>query len=193
MRKRKGLVWIILALAIVGSFYFDAEISKIFSLTRNYILNEFFLGITFVSSEVIILFFLTSLFLWQERKRKWIIPLWVTLGVGVIISFILKITVQRLRPFQEGIVSTLPSLESAHFLSWNFSFPSFQTMLAFSAIPILSKEFPKLRYFWIIFAVLVAFSRVYFGLHFMSDVLVGGVMGYIIGKVVVYEAEERRR
>jgi membrane-associated phospholipid phosphatase len=58
-------------------------------------------------------------------------------------------------------------------------------MLAFCAVPILAKEFPKFKYIWIIFAGLVAFSRVYFGLHFMSDVTAGGLIGLIIGWAVI--------
>lgn len=185
MKKRGWILSGAFAVLIILSFYFDSEISRGIVSIRSNILNDFLLGITFISSEIIIFFVLTSLFLWQEHKRKWILPLWLTLGLSAAISFALKIAVQRQRPFQIGIVSIFPFLEDANFLTWNFSFPSFQATLAFCAIPILSREFPKFKYIWIIFAGLVAFSRVYFGLHFMSDVLVGGLIGYLIGAIVV--------
>ena len=184
--KKRGMIitGIVLLLALI-SFYFDSKIIEHISLLRNDYLNDFFLGITFVSSEIIIFFFLTSLFLWKEHKRKWILPLWATLGLSAIVSFFLKIMVQRPRPFQLGITSILPILEKSSHVIWNFSFPSFQAMLAFCAIPIISKEFPRLKNIWIVFALIVAFSRVYFGLHFMSDVIIGGVIGYMIGMFVV--------
>ncbi|VVB82064.1 Undecaprenyl-diphosphatase [uncultured archaeon] len=172
-------------LFIIASFYFDNILIKDISYLRNSIVDNFFLIITLVSSEVIIFFVLSALFLWREHKRKWIFPLWASLGLSVIISFILKVAVHRPRPFQLGLVQLLPSLQEASFSSWNFSFPSFQTMLVFSAIPILFAQFPKLKKFWIAFAVLVAFSRLYFGVHFVSDVLSGGVIGYLIGLIVV--------
>ena len=192
MKKRNFLIAVIVILAIIISFYFDSEIVEGVSLIRNNFLNDFFMGITFVSSEVIIFFFLTSLFLWREHKRRWILPLWLTLGLSVIFGFLLKIAVQRPRPFQTGIVSILPVLEESNYLVWNFSFPSFQAMLAFCAVPILAKEFPKFKYVWIIFAGLVAFSRIYFGLHFLSDVIAGGIIGYLLGVFIVKLEKEKK-
>lgn len=182
---KRVLVIILGILATIISFMFDEKIIQYISLFRSGALNEFFLGITFVSSEIIIFFFLTSLFLWKEQKRRWILPLWLTLFLSIIVSFVLKSGISRARPFQQGLVSVLPVLEKSSHLIWNFSFPSFQAMLAFCAVPILAKEFPRLRYVWIVFAGLVAFSRVYFGLHFLSDVIAGGLIGLILGWAMI--------
>jgi undecaprenyl-diphosphatase len=194
--KNKKNVWIIIGILIISavffSFYFDNLLIKGVSLLRNDILDNFFLLVTFVSSEVITFFILTSLFLWKEHKRKWIIPLWVSLGISAIVSFILKITIQRDRPFQIGLVPLISKLQEASFSVWNFSFPSSHSILAFCAVPILSQKYPKLKKVWIAFAVLVAFSRIYFGLHFVSDVIVGGLLGYIIGVIVVKLEKEYR-
>lgn len=91
-----------------------------------------------------------------------------------------------------GIVSTLTILQEKSFDIWNYSFPSFQAMLAFCALPILSKEYPKLKYFWIAFASLIGFSRIYFGLHFLSDVVVGAFLGLLIGMFIVQKEEETK-
>lgn len=193
MEKNKiAFVSIFFALAIIASFYFDNIIVEGISYLRNIYLNDFFLGITTASSAIIVFFFLTSLFLWNEHKRRWILPLWLTLLLSAAVSFIIKFSIQRPRPFQTGIVSVLPILEKASHAVWNFSFPSFQAMLVFSAVPILSKEFPKFKYVWIVFASLVAFSRVYFGLHFLSDVIVGGLIGWILGVLIIKGERENR-
>jgi len=184
MKKREVLfISIIIIFAILCFFYFDVGISQSFENIRNYFLTDLFMGITYVSSGVIIFFILTSLFLWKENKRKWILPLWITLALSAVVSFLLKIAIQRPRPYQIEVVSSL--LEEASHNIWNFSFPSFQAMLAFCAIPILSKEFPKLKNIWIIFAVLIALSRVYLGVHFMSDILIGGLIGYFLGYLLI--------
>ena len=188
IKKKEVIIFSLVILAIFASLYFDIQIVKGVSVIRNNTLDDFFIGITFVSSGIIIFFVLTSLFLWKENKRRWILPLWTSLALSVIVGLLLKITVQRLRPYQLdilGIVSVLPVLQEVVHSTWNFSFPSFQAMLAFCAIPILAKEFPKLKYVWIAFAVLIAFSRIYFGVHFLSDVIAGGLIGYILGMIMV--------
>ncbi|MBI2043446.1 phosphatase PAP2 family protein [Candidatus Pacearchaeota archaeon] len=191
-QRRRIILFLIFIALIFASFYFDSQIVRTISFLRNGFLNDFFLGITFLSSDLLIFFFLTSLFLWNENKRRWIFPLWLTLFLSVVASFLLKMSIQRMRPFELEIVSTLPVLIKESFNAWNYSFPSFQAMLVFCAIPILDMEFRKFKYFWIAFAVLVAFSRVYFGVHFMSDVLAGALIGYLIGLFVVRMEKEKK-
>jgi undecaprenyl-diphosphatase len=165
---------------------------KYVSFIRNGVLDNVFLIVTYLSSEVIIFLILTALFLWKDHKRRWILPLWVTLGISAIVGFILKITIQRQRPFQQGLVSLLPKLQEASYSIWSFSFPSSHALLAFCAVPILSEQYPKLKKVWIGIAVLIAFSRVYFGLHFISDVLAGGLIGYVIGMLIVKLEKEKK-
>lgn len=184
------LISIILTLIV---FLNDALIIKFIESLRNYYLDYLFLSVTFASNTLIIFFFLTSLFLWKEHKRRWIFPLWLTLFFSAVISFFLKALIKRPRPFQEGIVSILQiafHFMKDNFNTWNFSFPSFQAMLVFAALPLLNKEFKKFRYIWIIFACLVGFSRAYFGVHYLSDVLSGAIIGYLIGYLMVLTEEK---
>ena len=193
MRNRKVFIGaILIALIILIIFAFDFWIVEGISSIRTNFLDGFFLGLTFISSKFIIFFFLTILFISFRKKREWVLPLWSTLVIASIVNFFLKIAVQRPRPFQLGIVSILPILEKASHAVWNFSFPSGHAIIVFSVLPLLNKEFPKLKYMWIIFAVLVAFSRVYLGLHFLSDVIVGGLIGYLLGAVIVRIEKENK-
>lgn len=194
---KKGVFIVGLAMSIVLTimvFLYDIEVIRFISSLRNEYFDYFLLSITFVSNTIIIFFFLTTLFLWKEHKRGWIFPLWFTLFFSLITSYIIKILVQRPRPFQIGLVSVLQiafHFIRANFNTWNFSFPSFQTVLVFSALPLLGKEFKKFRYIWLVFACLIAFSRVYFGTHYLSDVLAGGIIGYLIGLVIVSIEEKK--
>jgi len=165
-------------------FLNDVVIIKFIEGLRNYYSDYIFLSITFASNTILIFFFLTSLFLWEEHKRRWIFPLWMTVFFSAAINFFLKFLIKRPRPFQGGIVSVLQVafyFMKDNFNTWNFSFPSFQAMLVFAALPLLNKEFKKFKYIWIIFACLVGFSRAYLGVHYLSDVLSGAIIGYLIG------------
>ena len=191
-KNKRIFAWILVVFAVIVSFYLDNTLVRDVSFLRNSVLDKIFLVMTYVSSEVVILAVVTALFLWKDEKRRWILPLWLTLGVSAIVGFLLKVTVQRLRPFQIGIVSLLPQLQKASYDIWNFSFPSNHSMLAFCVVPILSEQYPKLKKVWIAAAVLIAISRIYLGLHFFSDVIVGGAIGYLIGIMIVrLEKEEK--
>ena len=88
-----------------------------------------------------------------------------------------------------GIISAIGSV-SARYLTWDFSFPSLHTMLAFSVVPFLDEEFPRFKYVWIALAVIIGFSRIYLGFHFASDVIAGGLLGYIIGVIIIKSEKE---
>lgn len=190
--EKKRIFIIGLAMSIILTFLvflYDAEILKFIVSLRTTYLDYVLLSVTFVSNAFIIFFFLTSLFLWKEHKRRWILPLWFSCFFAIAVSYLIKITVMRPRPFQKGLVSVLQiafHFMKNNFSTWNFSFPSFQAMLVFAALPVLSKEFKKFKYIWLVFACLVAFSRAYFGVHYLSDVLAGAVIGCFIGYIMVF-------
>jgi undecaprenyl-diphosphatase len=143
---------------------------------------------TYLGSSIAILFILTSLFLWHEHKRRWIVPLWVSLFFSGLFVVAIKLVSARVRPFYLG----LPTLNIFinKFLWWDTSFPSFHAAIAFSALPVLDKEFPRFKFVWFAFACLVGFSRIYFALHFLSDVIAGAVLGYAVG-ILATRLEER--
>lgn len=192
MKRKVFIVVIVMFIVLTAVVYlYDAEIVKLICSLRNGVFDYVLLGVDFMSNDFIIFFFLTGLFLWGKRKRRWILPLWLSVFFSTVISYFIKILIARPRPFQKGLVSVL----QIHFIrnnfnTWNFSFPSFQAMLVFSALPLLNREFKKFRYVWIVFACLVAFSRVYFGVHYLSDVLAGAIIGYLIGYVLVLIEEK---
>src|SRR3989344_2448133 len=162
MKTSRLIAGILILFAVILSFYYDLQISLFFLSLRRVFLTKFLFGLNLISNIVIIFFFLTSLFLWKEHKRRWILPLWLSMFFSAALSFILKIIVARPRPFLTNSEITVLAIElKQSYLTWDTSFPSFHTLLVFSALPILDKEFPKFKYIWLTFASLVAIARVY--------------------------------
>jgi membrane-associated phospholipid phosphatase len=68
------------------------------------------------------------------------------------------------------------------------SFPSGHAMSAFAVAGAIALLAPRLRTPVLALAAVIAFSRVYLGVHFWIDVLVGSALGLLIGLAVAYTA-----
>jgi undecaprenyl-diphosphatase len=92
---------------------------------------------------------------------------------------LIKNLVCRPRPFL-----VIPELEVLVKRPTSWSFPSGHSCSSFAASYYLSRTFGKKGAWAYLLAVLIAFSRVYVGVHFLTDILVGAVVG-TIGSIVV--------
>lgn len=71
------------------------------------------------------------------------------------------------------------------------SFPSGHTAMAFLAATVLAKYFGHVYALFAI-AAAVAFSRIYIGVHYLSDVISGAPLGIIIGLALFIISGENR-
>ncbi len=96
----------------------------------------------------------------------------LTAGVGILTYKGLKNRLVRERPYitHNGIVATTAPLD-------RYSFPSGHTMHAVSFAILYSTHVPHVSWIMVPFAFLVAASRVILGLHYPTDVVVGGILG----------------
>jgi len=175
-----SLISLLLLFLLIVIPSFDSGLVLGLNSLRSSGLDEVMGWITNVGSGVVIFFVITALFLYEERKRKWIIPLWLSFAISSLIVLALKLLIVRERPYE-----LLGIAANGNFAFWDYSFPSWHAAMAFSALPVLDREFKHIKTFWIIFAVLIALSRIYFAFHFFSDIIAGALIGYLSGFIFV--------
>lgn len=92
----------------------------------------------------------------------------------------LKHLFQRPRPFE-----TLPGVKLLVASPHSFSFPSGHAANAFASGLVLARKIPALAWPVPILAILMAFSRVYVGVHYPLDVLAGSLLGAVCALLVL--------
>jgi len=177
---KNAAIWAVVVILGVLSFFADDIALNVASALQNSALTFVMTGLSDISTFVIVVV-LTSLIMWRAQKMQWVRSLWLSLITAAFLSLILKMVFARARPdIYSGFILT------------QFAFPSMHAALAFSLIPVLGKEFPKLRLLWISFAVLVSISRIYLGAHYLSDVVWGAILGFSVGKIVIWLQESKK-
>jgi undecaprenyl-diphosphatase len=86
-----------------------------------------------------------------------------------------KTVFDRHRPFE----TQLGPPTSTH------SFPSGHSATAFACATVLASLAPRWRVSFFILAALIAFSRIYNGVHYPTDVLAGSALGVLVGLAVL--------
>ena len=149
------------------------------------------LVMTFISSEMgWIPFYIVLLYL-VFKKLGWRGLLFVVIGVAILITcsdqlsaHVFKPVFHRFRPCHDPLIQDLVHLPNGNcggqygFISSHacntFALASFITL-------IMKKFYNKIGWLMFIWASLVAYSRIYMGVHFPGDVLCGAAVGMILG------------
>lgn len=128
-----------------------------------------------------------SLLLLIPKKTRWAgLTALLALGMGALVTNLtLKPLVARVRPYE-----TVAGLTSLVGPMRDYSFPSGHTCSAFAAASVYFKYF---RGHWgvlsMVLAGMIAFSRLYVGVHYPTDVLCGLAVGLLAGWLAIYLTE----
>lgn len=148
---------------------------------RNTVCDVFFRGITHLGDAGIFWIFLTIVLLcFRQTRRAGIYSACALIASLVVNNLILKNLVNRIRPYElvDGLQCIVAPARDA-------SFPSGHTGASFASAVSMYRQLPKkAAVFFIILASLIAFSRLYVGIHYPSDVLGGLATGIGIGLFV---------
>ena len=93
-----------------------------------------------------------------------------------------------LKPFFERIRPSHLNLDGINLIvskGGKWSMPSNHAANMFSLATVLSFFYKRFRLYLFALAIIIAFSRVYVGVHFPGDILVGGLIGYFIALTVL--------
>jgi undecaprenyl-diphosphatase len=130
-------------------------------------------AMTYLGSFSFIFIFCTAAFLLSDAMLntmavRAMISVTISTGVGKI----LKVSVTRLRPF-----INIPNLNIKKIAIDKYSFPSGHTTAAFSLAVMIALYFPMFGFITIPLAFCVGISRMYIGVHYPTDVIVGIFLG----------------
>jgi len=150
-------------------------------------LDVIMMGITFLGENFWIFVPIWLFFVIRSEKRTrpillLLIPL--LLLSDALCSWVLKPAFSRPRPYfeMEGVHLLLTAYDHLS----QYGFPSNHATNIFALGTFLTLCYPKPAWQWGLFflAILVCWSRIYMGVHYPLDVLVGGLIGSTLGSLL---------
>lgn len=187
MNNRLKFISIVtILLAVVSYAFFDEPLALYFHSNIPYNVEQTFELITKIgdSNWILISSFLIFLIF---KKRYYLVSrqalfIFISISLSGIFVQIMKIIFSRSRP--KGLFLE-PYEYGFNFLSFytNYlytSFPSGHSATAIGLSTALSLLLPKYTVVFFIIGFIIAFSRILLTWHFLSDVLIGGLIGAII-------------
>lgn len=185
-----------LALAVIAGYFFDQQVSAYFA---NPDIKATIRGPARILTDMGLseYYFILSLGIWVLAKwvaphiaalkshsnrvdfyRRWGLNFFVALLVCGAITHIIKFTAGRQRPHKTPDFD--PFVFTPFTTHWHWhSFSSGHSQVIFTAATMMSVAFPRFRWFWIPFAMLICVTRIVVHDHFLSDIIFGACVGYV--------------
>ncbi len=177
MRKLFGFILCFLFVNNLSSQNFDIDILSNIQSSRSERLNPAFKTISNSVYPVVvavpITYFSAGLIMKNKKYTQYGVQSTTSIISDLVLTTVLKYSIQRKRPYEKYPFIFPLQKENTP------SFPSGHTSRAFNTATFLSLNFPK----WYVivpayvYASVVAYSRLYLGVHYPSDIIGGMIVG----------------
>ena len=148
------------------------------------VLDQVIPWVTHLGSHfAVVLFIILSWIL--TRQRRVFARLLLLYGIQSGVLYGLKYLIQRERPlFFLEMAGQKLSAGPGEIL--DPSFPSGHALYAFMMATVLATWFPRYRIIFYIAAGFIGWTRIYLGVHYPTDVIAGGLLGYGITRLFAH-------
>jgi len=144
--------------------------------------------LTYLGSHfALILFIILSRIITKQKIVLRRLILLYAIQSAVIYS--LKFLIQRQRPFVFLEMASKLSEGPGEIL--DPSFPSAHAAFSFMMATLLARWFPRYRIIFFLLAGFIGWTRIYLGVHYPTDVIVGGLLGYGITRLFLHWVDLR--
>lgn len=180
--KKITKIFILSFLLIVTSFFLDEN----FSVMTAYIHDDFLTAFMYFITDFGVIFLAAVLGYTtiKQRKYRFLLFMFLCSVLAIEIAFIMKNIFQVPRPY-------LLKYEDPLFLASGYSFPSIHAAFVAAVFPYQKYIFgPKKRILIYVFLFLILFSRMYLGVHTLSDIVAGFSVGFLT--TLIFLAVEKK-
>jgi undecaprenyl-diphosphatase len=153
------------------------------------VLDPLFEGLSYIGSFGLVWLALAIVIGGFSWRRPWLLlRVAVAILLAEMVSGLLKVAIERDRPPLAN-----PDPAPLVHLPATYSFPSGHATVGFACATVLALAVPRLTWALVALAALIAFSRVYVGVHYPGDILAGAVLGVGLGVLVRVSGRFLRR
>ncbi|PJE63408.1 hypothetical protein COU89_03480 [Candidatus Roizmanbacteria bacterium CG10_big_fil_rev_8_21_14_0_10_45_7] len=103
----------------------------------------------------------------------------------VILHTVLAAGITGLLTHAIKVLTEIPRPYDGYLCPADFTFPSMHASLAFSIAVIYAHHHPRLAWLAYAMALLISYSRIFLRCHYGIDVVIGGLLGFIVASLIV--------
>lgn len=171
---------VLLLISLIIAFLLDKRIIYFLISIKNSNFDKLMVYSTYLGNVLMVTVLLVAFIFYIKKHRKYLVPFLFTIIVASALTEVIKFLIKVPRPF---LGLNLPVLIT----DAGYSFPSGHAMALTTGYMFLKKENMTLANLWLIFAIILLFGRVYTGIHYISDIIGGIIVGYFVSSFFLRE------